>query len=218
MRYSRVVASRVAEPMSMEVSRGEMAPAEMRGLMTPSAIMPGEMPTKMLAEVAIVAVVAVVAVVTEVAIVAEVTAVEAPEVSKAAKAAKAAKAMKTVKAPAKAMKTASAETVKTAPAETVKAAATPMESSASAPKGRGFAHDPRRDARCEGGFEHESESNRRRDDFRPFASHDALLPRPPSLNRDLPETAPNPVHSQFFRRLIDYLAGRPMSSIRMTKI
>jgi hypothetical protein len=121
-------------------------------------------------------------------------------------------------APAKAMKTASAETVKTAPAETVESSATPVESSGSAPKGRGFAHDPRRDARCEGGFEHESKSNRRRDDFRPFASHDALLPRPPSLNPDLPETAPNPVHSQFFRHLIDYLAGRPMSSIRMTKI
>ena len=62
--------------------RGEMTPAEMPGRVTPSTIMPGEMPTKMVAEVA---------------------AVEAPEMSKAAKAVKA--AAKTVKATAKAVKT-----------------------------------------------------------------------------------------------------------------
>ena len=41
---------------------------------------------------------------------------------------------------------------------------------------------------------------------------------PPSLNHHLPETAPNPLHSQFFRRLGDYLAERPISSMRMTKM
>jgi hypothetical protein len=158
-----------------------------RGEMAPSAIMPGEM-------AAVVAVVAV---------------VEAPEMSKAAKAVKAAKTMETVKAAAKAMKA--------APAATVKTAAAAVESSAAAPKGRGFAHNPRRDSRRQGGFEHESESDRRHDDFRPFASHDALPPRAPSLNHVLPETAPNPLHSQFFRSLVYYLAGRPISSIRLTK-
>jgi hypothetical protein len=107
--------------------------------------------------------------------------------------------------------------MKAAPAATVKTAAAAVESSAAAPKGRGFAHNPRRDSRRQGGFEHESESDRRHDDFRPFASHDALPPRAPSLNHVLPETAPNPLHSQFFRSLVYYLAGRPISSIRLTK-
>ena len=126
MRHGRsgIVGSSVGEPLSVkpisvEVMRGEMTPAEMPGRVTPSTIMPGEMPTKMVAEVA---------------------AVEAPEMSKAAKAVKA--AAKTVKATAKAMKTAPAETVK-APAEAVKAAApavesaaAAVESSAAAPKGQ----------------------------------------------------------------------------------
>jgi hypothetical protein len=186
----------------MEVTRGEMTPTEMPGRMTPSAKMPGEMSAEVAADVAVVAVMA---------------AVEAPEMSKAAKAVKAAKTMETVKAAAKAVKAAAAAAAveSSASAAAVKAAAA-VESSAAAPKGRGFAHNPRRDSRRQGGFEHESESDRRRDDFRPFASHDALLP--PSLNHDLPETAPNPLHSQFFRRLVYYLAGRPMSSIRLTKI
>ena len=156
--------------------------------------------------------------------------------SKAAKAVKA--AAKTVKATAKAVKTtaepvktapteavkaAPAEAVKAAPAEAVKAAAPAVEFAAAAVESaaaarRGFAHNSGRHARREGGFEHESESDRRHDDFRPFASYDALLPRPRSLIHDLPETAPNPLHSQFFRRLGDYLAGRPRSSIRITKI
>jgi hypothetical protein len=166
VRYSRPgkVASGVSERMSVEVPPGEMAPSELPGGVTPSAEMPGvmstEMSTVMAGEVAVVAV------------------VEAPEMSKAAKAVKAAKTMETVEAAAKAMKAATAETVKAA-AAAVKTAAAAVESSAAAPKGRGFAHNPRRDSRRQGGFEHESESDRRRDGFRPFASHDALLPRPP---------------------------------------
>jgi hypothetical protein len=180
VRYSRPgkVASGVSErmsvePLSVEVTPGEMAPAEMPGGVTPSAEMPGvmstEMSTVMAGEVAVVAI------------------VEAPEMSKAAKAVKAAKTMETVEAAAKAMKAAPAETVKAtakavkaapAAAETVKATAAAVESSAAAPKGRGFAHNPRRDSRRQGGFEHESESHRRRDDFRPLASHNPT-PAPP---------------------------------------
>jgi hypothetical protein len=217
VRYSRPgkVASGVSErmsvePLSVEVTPGEMAPAEMPGGVTPSAEMPGVMSTEM-----------------STVMVGEVAIVEAPEMSKAAKAVKS--AAKTVKATAKAVKT-TAEPVKTAPTEAVKAApaeavkaAPAVESAAAAVESaaaarRGFAHNSGRHARREGGFEHESESDRRHDDFRPFASHDALLPRPRSLIHDLPETAPNPLHSQFFRRLGDYLAGRPRSSIRITKI
>jgi hypothetical protein len=52
----------------------------------------------------------------------------------------------------------------------------------------------------------------------PKAIAAAMTFAPPSLNHHLPETAPNPLHSQFFRRLGDYLAERPISSMRMTKM
>jgi len=156
-RRSANVAARVAEPLSVEVTCGQLAPAVMAGRITPSAKMPAEMSTIM-------------AEVTEMAVMAKVTkaaAAEAPEMSKAAQATKAVEAMK---ASAKPMK---------APAKTVKATAAETVKTAAAPKGRGFAHYPRRDAWREGSFEHKPESDRHCDDFHPFTSHHALLLRPP---------------------------------------
>ncbi|MGA8172152.1 MAG: hypothetical protein WB816_15145 [Methylocystis sp.] len=192
----------MTEVLSVKVTPGEMAPA----VTAARKMAPAEMPAKMSAVMAVVSEVAKMS--TEVTEMPEVTATEAPEMSKAVKAAKAVEAMK---APAKAMKTTS---VKTAKPTSVKTAPAAVKTTAGPPKGRSFTHNPRRDAWRKGGFEHKSESDRHCDDFRPFASHHAVLPRPPSRTMIRLEARRNPLARHPFRRLADYLARRQTWSIR----
>ncbi|MGH6851037.1 MAG: hypothetical protein ACREDD_11420 [Methylocella sp.] len=176
--HSAAGAASTAEP----ASAGEMAPAETVTAKGPAEVTAAEVPAEVTAKVP--------AEVTA----AEVTAAEVPAEVPAEVTAEMTAAEVPAEVPAEmtAAEMAAAEMAEAAemtaaevsPAETSGMTATAEVTAAAAvPKGKSFAHDPRRHARRERGLEAEPERQRRCENFPDPTNHCALLPAEPLLLR-----------------------------------